>query len=84
MRISLEEGNNTSPFFKFELYGCMGTGESKTLLILKFLENGYLDINANHIVLLSSSAPLSNWSTCTMFGKRFIIWKYLRDSSNSG
>ena len=60
MRISFDEGNNTSPFFKFELYGCMGTGESKTLLILKFLKKGYLDINANQIVLPSFSAPLSN------------------------
>ena len=82
MRICFQEGNNKSPFFKFEFYGCMDTGESKTLPILKFLKKCYLDINANQIVLPSSSA-LSNWSTYTIVEKSFIIWRYLSGSSNS-
>ena len=43
MRIGFQDGSNTSPFFKFELYGCMETGDSKTLMILKYMKQGYLE-----------------------------------------
>ena len=81
MRIYFKKGSNNSPFFKFELYGCMDTGESKTLMILKFLKKGYLDISANQIVRQSSTAPLSHWITYSTVEKSFLIRRYLRDLS---